>query len=561
VTSTPTGRVPPGATTRDDGSPTTRWLVAGAVGVLVFAYAVVIVLGDSRAWSGSDAGGKVATVKVMAEHNRWIPDVGYWAQRWDPSGTLHPLLYTTHQGGHWIQATSLPFVYAGAVLWRIGGAPALLLLPMFGGILAALGARAIARRLGASGWPAFWLVGLASPIAFYATDFWEHSMAVGLVLVAVALVLGPVTPARAAAAGALLGLGAVLRTEVVVYGVALGVAVLVIGAERRRWLARPSAIAAAVASAVSVLVANGIVERLVLGAGVRDSRAGSMVTSAGSEAGSRTHDAIVTTLALFSDTGRAALLLSAGLVVALAVVGAAATGRLPRRPLTLAAGVVAVGLYAARWSESSPVLGFVAGLLAATPFAIVGVVAARRRTAPLVVTALVALPLVWAFSWRGQLVAQWGGRYVLTSGALLVVAAAVALDARWRTLPVALLVAGAVLVSSLGAVWHVQRSRGVARAVAAIERVPSGTVIVSRLGHLGREGGYWYGNHRWLDADAPDGLAAASHVTRAAGAHRVDVVELVEGDRSPATFAGYRARGERTVSFLGFPLRVTTFVR
>jgi hypothetical protein len=561
VTSTATGWVAPGATRDGDGPPTTRWLVAGAVGMLVLAYVLVIVLGDSRAWSGSDAGGKVATVKVMAEQGRWVPDVGYWAQRWDPSGSLHPLLYTTRHGGHWVQATSLPFVYAGALLWRVGGAPALLVLPVVGAVLAALGARAIARRLGTSGWPAFWLVGLVSPVAFYAADFWEHSMAVGLVLIAVALALGPVTPARAAGAGALLGLGAVLRTEILVYGLALGVAVLAIGDERRRWLARPAAVAAAVASAASVLVANSVVERLVLGAAVRDSRAGSMVSSAGSEAGSRGHDAVVTTLALFADTGRDALVLGGALVVAVAVAGAMATGRLSRRPATIMAAAVAVALYAVRWTENTPVLGFIPGLVAATPLAIVGVVGARRRTAPLVVTALFALPLVWMFSWRGQLVAQWGGRYVLTSGALLAVAAAVALDGRWRTLPVTALVAAAVLVSSLGAAWHVQRTRGVARAVAAIERVPPDTVVVSRLGHLGREGGYWYGDHRWLDADAPAGLAAAARVARAGGVHRVDVVELVEGDRPEATFAGYRRRGERTVSFLGFPLRVTTFVR
>ncbi len=57
-----------------------------AVGLVALAVAW---LGDPRAASFSDAGGRLATTKVMADSGSWVPDLGYWAGAVDPTGNHH----------------------------------------------------------------------------------------------------------------------------------------------------------------------------------------------------------------------------------------------------------------------------------------------------------------------------------------------------------------------------------------------------------------------------------------------------------------------------------------
>ncbi|MBV8160887.1 MAG: hypothetical protein JO265_08190, partial [Acidimicrobiia bacterium] len=273
---------------------------------LAAIYVAVIALGNTHAWSGSDAGGKVATIRWMDQHHSLKPDVGYWAARWDPTGEHHPLVYTQRHGSQWVQVTSLPFIYAGLPLYRVGGTAGILLLPVAGSLLAAYAARRLARLLGAAtGWWAFWLVGVGTPMLFYAGDFWEHSMAVGLMLLAFALALeGGVV--RALAAGVLAGAAGVLRTEVLLYAAAAGVALLAFGGEWRPWVRRPVRVVAVAGGLVAVVVANAAGERAVLGTGLRDTRAGSNIAAAGSTASTRLHDGVLTAIGLFGDdTARA----------------------------------------------------------------------------------------------------------------------------------------------------------------------------------------------------------------------------------------------------------------
>ncbi len=65
-------------------------------------------------------------------------------------------------------------------------------------------------------------------------------------------------------------------------------------------------------------------------------------------------------------------------------------------------------------------LGFVPGLLIASPFAAVGLALGWRSDVRVItVMAVVALPLVWFFQYSGGAGPQWGARYTLLSGALL----------------------------------------------------------------------------------------------------------------------------------------------
>jgi len=522
--------------------------VPGAVALLALLYALVIGLGDARAASGSDAGGKLATVVVMADQRTLVPDVGYWAEAQDPDGDFHPLWNTAPVGDRWVQATSLPFVAAAVPLYRLAGPAGTLVLTALGGVLAAVAARILSRRLhGGEGWAAFWLVGAAGPALFYAGDFWEHDPALGLALLAVALALDDEAGApRALLAGLAAGLAVVLRAEMLLYGLAFVGATLLVGAERRRTLADRRRLTLLVVGVAVPLLANALVERALLSHGVRDGRAADSLAGTANQGGSRLIDAAVTSVGLFPDDRGLALLLGALLVGSLLVVGAhlAAPTRVSERAAAVGI-VVAVGLYGFRFS-SGP--GFAPGFLVVAPLAAVGVFAARSPKERVVLgTALGALPLVWATAWIGNHLSQWGGRYLLLSGALLTVLGVGRLQqVGWRRPAAVAMVGCAIAVSAIGAAWHVERTRTVADAVASIEELPEDVVVISDLEHLGRQGGAWYGDHRWLRTATPGEVAPAAAVARAAGVSELAVVQLAapgEDEPTSPALAGYRAVG------------------
>jgi hypothetical protein len=229
-----------------------------------------------------------------------------------------------------------------------------------------------------------------------------------------------------------------------------------------------------------------------------------------------------------------------------------------RSPLAIVSGAIAGALYVSRFVKTGLVL-FVPGVFPAAPVAAAGITGATRgRQAAVAVGAVATLPAVWLLQWRGQLLPQWGGRYVLLTGALLTVVGAVALERRGRTPGVTALVAMTLVVAAFSAAWHIQRTRSVARAVASIERVPRDVVVVSRLAHLGREDGAHYGRHRWLNADGDEGTAQAASIAAQARAPRIDVVTLDRG-QPPQNLDGWHVQGRRLVPYLGFHLAVTSY--
>jgi len=536
-----------------------RGRLAASLAALAVLYVLLIGLGDARAWSGSDAGGKVATIRYMAEHHTLVPEVGYWASAQDPAGTFHPLVKTTLVGHRFIQVTTFPFVYIGLPLWRLWGAKGVLVLPVIGSLLAAVSARRLARVLGATkGWWAFWLVGAASPMLFYSADFWEHSMGVGLALLAVSLALEEGGPLKAAAAGLAAGTAGVLRADVLVYIAAAGVAILIVGRTRRWWFAHPARAVAITSGALVPLVASRVAEHvLVASSGARAGIAGrsvGAVSQAGSMLPQRVRDGVLTTVGLFADDSSKYLVLGAvvlGAMVILVVNGRRAEDGV----VTKAAFATVVAAYAARLAGG---IGFVPGMFAAGPVSSVGVIEARTPQARVVlITALLAIPAVWYFQWQGELIPQWGGRYLLVSGALLAVLGAVAIERAGRlNAATGVVVLAAVVITGFGAVWHVQRTRSVAHAVSRIEAVPADVVVVSELDHLGREAGAWYGRHRWLTASSAAQLEAVGAILRASQVTQVEVVGL-ERSSAPAVIPGYGQVSVDHVDFLGFPLRLT----
>lgn len=554
--------------------------VLAACAALLLAYLALSLLNDPRGYLGTDTGGKVATLRVMEQGRTLDPDLGYWAERWDPDGRLHPLYYTFHLGDKWVNVTTLPALYLAYPLFSAGGYRGALLVPMLGSVLAALAARALARRLRPgderTGWLAFWLVGLASPLAVYALDFWEHSLGVALVAWAVVL-LYDVVERRAGwraggAAGLLFGAAATMRTEALVYGaVATAVACTLVLVRRRNLFPALAVGLAVVAGLAAPLVANNALERAMIGSSLRADRAAGTVLGAGEAEGSRVAEGMITATSLSPALESTSYLLGGVLLALLLVFAVRASGAKAGEPLAkLAAGGVAA-LYLIRAANG---LGFVPGMVAATPLVVLALALGWRRRPDgddaddprsvegarfVLAVAVLALSLVWAFQYTGGAGPQWAGRYILPSGLLLAAAGVTCLPllATWARTAVVVL---AAVVTCFGLSWLSVRSHDVGSVGEALAKRPE-PALVSRVAHLAREAGWYADDRRWLTAPSDADVEHALRVLDGAGIDTFGMVELDRG-RPPGQLPGW-AQGETSrVHFLsGVHLSITTYVR
>jgi hypothetical protein len=546
---------------------------AGAL--LLVAYGILSLFNDPRAFLGTDTGGKVATLAAMSAHHTLKPDVGYWAAHWDPAGRVHPLWYTSHYPGVWLQLSTLPMTYAALPLYRLGGYRAALLLPMLGGVATAFVARGLARRVrpGTDGWLAFWLVGLASPITIYALDFWEHTLGVACMAGAVLALLnaldavpaeGPVRRRHlvvwAVAAGLLLGAATTMRTEAFVYAAVATAVICLVMVGRRRLVAAVATGAAAVIGALVPFLANAALEHAVLGTAVRAGREQGTAAAPGlGGLAARAREAVVMFGSLQPALDNGAIALSIGLVGLLVYLVARASRRGDQGPAKVAAGVV-IAVYLARLASD---LGFVPGLMAATPIAAVGLTLGWRKGQgrPVTIIAVASLPVVWAFDSLGGVPPQWAGRYILTTGTLLMAVGVACLPdvARWARRFLVLL---AVAVTVFGLAWMSQRTHQMASAQAKLAARPE-PVLVSGIAHLVREGGSFYADHRWLTAQGHKDQQYAANVVADAGYDEFGLVTLKpEHATAPPTFTGWAAGATHTVPlFTGIDLEVIDYHR
>jgi hypothetical protein len=533
---------------------------------LLLVYVGLSFLDDPRASLGSDTGAKVATLRVMDEHNSLVPDVGYWAERYDPRGNVHPLYNSAHIDGHWVNVTTIPMLELAYPLYKLGGDRAILLLPMLGGLLAAFAARALARRLGSGdGWIAFWAVGLATPVAVYALDFWEHSLGVAAMAWAVVFVLDVIQKRAgwrgALVAGALFGLAATMRTEALIYAL-VSIALVGVAGVRgssRRPVSALAGIGAAFMVGLGALVfANEALERVIVGGALRSGRASATAGDAAGSLMKRVTEAFTTTFGLTRFPNGGEWFLGGVLVIAIAVAAYALVKRDDRsRRIASVAIITTAFVYVLRFSTG---LGFVPGMLTASPLAIAGIVLWRRNTATrwIVAIALGALPLVWVFQYSGGAGPQWGGRYMLVSGVLLAIAGVVAL--RNRVALGVFLTAG-VLVSACGVAWLSARTHAVADSFDYLA-ARDDSVLISRERFLLREGGAFYTPElRWLLAASGRDLVQAFRVAGEAGYDEAALIQAPERPR-PRELAGFsRGATERIDFFPNTPVTVTTYRR
>ena len=556
-----------------------RPVIAGLLLLVVYA-GLSLALNNPRGTLGTDTGGKLATLHEMDRTGSLVPDVGYWAQQWDPQGTLHPLHYTYDINGHWVNVTTLPMLEAAYPLYRLGGDRAVLLLPMLGGLLCAFAARALARRFvpgsdgrASDGWRAFWVVGLASPVAVYALDFWEHTVGLGLMLWAVVRLLDVLDRRGqesrnwrgrwpgALAAGLLFGAAATMRTESLVYlVVGTGLTCLVM-LWRERALVRPVITGVVTLVGAGLMVAaNRALEQALLGTDLRGARVAGTANGAGTTLGNRAHEAATTAVG----TGMTGLRSSSEWIVgtvavALVALGAWGLASRDRRRAALGAAAFAAGcmVYLVRFAQG---WGFVPGMLVASPFAAVGLLLAWRRPALRLPAAIAcaALPVAWYAQYQGGADPQWGARYILLSGALLTVAGVVALREAPRAF-VAVVVLAAV-TTAMGIGWLSVRSNTTADGMATIV-ARHDQLVISRQTHMLREGGAFYdANRHWLTATTPAQLRDAVRIAEKSGATEFALVGG-EDQAPPSTLGGYTRGATERVPFIrpDVRLRVTTY--
>lgn len=513
----------------------TRPVVAVAVVLVVYG---LLALGNAHqiGYLSTDTGGKVATLEAMARQDGPTLDVGYWAETWDPDGTLHPMWFTSHVGDEWVQVTTVPMVLVAAPLYDLGGYRLTLMVPMVGAVVAALGARALVRRTVADaqraegyGWLAFWLVALASPLTIYALDLWEHTWGAALVVwAAVVAVTVPVPgrPQRGLLIGLLVGAAATMRTESLVYGLVLTVAV-VWPTVRAGRLLRATTTAAMVGLGTAVAFSAGtLLEVALLGEPIRAGRASGAASAGGSELTRRVEEALVTGLA------PVARLDGTTIVLGIALMGLIALVYRRRHDPGLVrlglAGIVAV--YVLRAADG---LGFVPGMAVAAPLAALALVAgppADRRRLPWVV-AVAAMPLVWAFQYTGGALPQWGARYLLPGTVVLVALGAVEVGRLPR--PAARVLIGiSVAVTVFGLAWVHLRTTSFESALTDLAERPE-PVLVWEPAFLAREAGPLNLDEQWLTATDERARARAGQVVRDAGWNRFGLVQVADEGSVP----------------------------
>ncbi len=546
----------------------TRPLTAAVV--LLAVYVGLSFLMDPMGGLGTDTGGKVATMEVMAQRPLGLdPDVGYWAAEADPEAAFHGLFYTAPIGDRFVNVTTLPMLELGAPLYRVGGYRLALLLPMLGAIAAAFAGRRLALRVGAdaeTAWTVFWVLGLASPLVVYALDFWEHTLGVALLLWGLVALLATVDEERrltalwwGAWAGLAFGAAYSMRTEALVYGFVATAVVSVYLLWCRRWGEMLGNGLGVVGGLAVTVLATTALEVAVLGESFRSGRASGTAGGGGSGLDLRLKEAVVTGAGIFADLKPRSLAVAGLLAVAL-LVAAFFAGRQGGERIAAVAAAVAAGLFLVRVAQG---VGFVPGLLAATPLAAVGVarMPATRNARILGVIALGALPLVWLFQFTGGAGPQWAGRYILTSGALLLLLGVVALP----SLPLwgrRYFVAASIVVTLVGLLWLSERSHGVGEAARDVAAFPEDVVVSTQAFWLRELGVVYEGaDTRWLSVRDESVLDSALEVLGNQDVRSVALVEAGEASTPPIEVPGFEATGERTYDWLDVPWTVTVYTR
>jgi hypothetical protein len=443
----------------------------GLLAFLVVAVALLAVLATlpPTGFFSADCGPKYWQCVAFAEGEGWPRGFDYPARDLDPE-RRHIPPFTAPIGDQLASIYPVLFPLLATIPEVAAGDRALRLLPWLAALVAAWATGRLASALRGepvTGWTAAGALA-ATPLAFYAIAFWEHSLAAAMVVAGLLVVVeserGNARSAwRWGTLGLLVGLGAWVRSEV-----AFLAPVLLVAAVWKGGRARPRSVLALAGGCVTGMAGGAAVQAMTIGRW--------LPLHATYHAGSslRAHDFLASRLASLGEF--AAPHWSAGLAAAVWLVALAITLSRPgsRSRAGERAGIAAVAaavaaatvvptvrwLAGARPTDAFPVWAPATTwiVLSALPLLLWGqpreVRLDRRRL-------LLAAAAVWSiaavFVARPIHSFEWGGRFFLPAVLVLlaVVASLGAADGPWRRLRRAAVVAAvgtAVLVQALGLV-------------------------------------------------------------------------------------------------------------
>lgn len=224
----------------------------GAALLVLLLYIAALASLPRHVFLSPDEGGKFLMMRSLQLDPDAATPIAYGAAAVDPGLRYYPSVhgrtptfpYPLLQDGEVRFNWSVAFPAASLIAYEWFGLPGIYLLPVLCGWALAIGSGLLAARVvpGTAGLTTV-VVGLASPIFFYSTSFWEHTAASALAVLAVYQALEGGRRRLACALFALSG-AAILRAETLVVAVSLVATVAfdrrhLMRARMREWSALP----------------------------------------------------------------------------------------------------------------------------------------------------------------------------------------------------------------------------------------------------------------------------------------------------------------------------------
>jgi hypothetical protein len=472
----------------------------------------------------SDAGNKYLVAENFVAGGFAHVAIGYPAAELDPGFRWFPTAgeHFRRVGAQFFSIVSFVFPLLNAPFVALLGEAGATILPLLGGIGVLALVPRIARAAGVRDDAATIVaVALATPLAFYALDFWENTLAAFLALAAIALLLRQ----RAWLAGGAVGLSCALREEGYVFLVALGIAVAM--RERRAAL---RLLAGAAAVIVPLLVAQQLIYGNPLGLHLAVHTAADGIALPERLA----RNVFYFLLQFHERTGLAGVLALAP--VAAIIVGAVGAGERARLVAQSAVLVAAAAGLALIVLHGDPITNtrYTQGLLLFLPFSVLFATRWRelvsggpdrtddvvRLLARTVCIYVAVMPLVLRANWSGII---WGPRYFVVITPLLVIVSLAAIDRsrRARAMAVALF-AVAIALELHGLVLLQRKLAATARLRDAVRG--AAPVVVTDVFWLPEELGSLYFEKQILMPPTARECSLALRTLRSRGVERVTVV-------------------------------------
>ena len=304
------------------------------------------------------------------------------------------------------------------------------------------------------------------------------------------------------------------------------------------------------------LGANAMLERAVIGSSARTNRAVGVVADSGTGFIQRIQEGIIITASPINLVHPLSIAMAVLVAVGVIWTGVALlrNGDLSR-PFALCGLVIL--LVFLRLVLIGPM--FIPGMLAAVPAAGLGISAALHfRQRSLLVLAALPIPVVWATQYAGAAEAQWAGRYILTSGLLLVTIGVGLSVSRHPRVVAGFLVANLAL-SLVGVAYVIRRTNEFGEANRALADL-STDVLVFSDDFLAREAASLGWDAHWLAAGDASERTVVSRILLANKV--VEFSFLRHEGEATADFDGYTPAGSTSeISYGAFVIENQRYVR